>query len=184
MKNKIAYAIYTVAVIIVILSAYRFYGSAQRRVMQKSVKHLDMATIKMYKEQFNTNKAFGYLWGIKDANKPKDTNQGKSTKSDNNATLHIIQKKNQICIATKCYRFLGIYYKRENAFVSFYSKSFKKGLKGFKLHSILYKTVYIQKIQRNKLVLADKNTTRTWRFQLFDVNVTKYKPKDINETDI
>jgi len=181
MKNKLAYSLYFIVLFAVVLTTYRFYGNSQKNIMQKSIKLLNMTTIKIYKEKFDTNRSLGYLWGIKDTSKPKDTNQTKSILSDNNATLHVTQEKNKICIAENCYRFLGIYYKKDRAFISFYSKVFKKRLKDFKLHDTLDKTIYIQDI---KLFLADKNTTRIWKFQLFDVNATKYKPKDINETDI
>ena len=184
MKNKLAYTLYAIALLTVILSAYKFYGSSQRDITKKSIEHLDMTTIKMYQKQFDTNRTFGYLWGIKDIKKAKDVNKSKSLHSDSNATLHVTQENNQICIAENCYRFLGIYYKKDTPFISFYSKVFKKRLKDFKLYDTLDKSIYIQEIKHNQLFLADKNTSKIWKFQLFDVNATQYKPKDINETDI
>jgi hypothetical protein len=186
MKNKLIYGVYIFVSLVVILLAYNWYGSTQRATASKSLKSLNTKSIKMYQEEFDTNRSFGYLWGIKNAEKKSDVNitQAMKNQNDENSTeLLVTQEKSKLCIDKKCYRFVGIYHKAGVAYISFYSKEFKKGLQDFRLNQTLDKTLYIKKIKHNRLFLADKNSTREWQFHLFDVNATKYKPKDNNETD-
>lgn len=184
MKNKSVYLLYGLACLLVILLAYNRYENNKIIIVHKNIKTLNTDIIKMYQEQFDINKSLGYLWGIKDKNKKNDSNTTKNKKNKNNTQLVVIKSKNKICIDKNCYTLLGFYYKKGVAYISFYSKTFKKGLQDFKIYQPLYKTIYIKKIKQNKLILADKNSTRRWQFQLFDVNATKYKPKDNNETNI
>ena len=183
MKNKIYYVLYGVASLVVILLAYNFYGQSKRAVLDKTIKSLDKSMIKMYQEQFDINKSFGYIWGIKEKKIKNDINKTVILKNTNSTLTSIFQKGNKICIAKNCYRFLGIYYKGKTPYVSFYSKKFKKGLQDFSINQILDKTLYVKELKHNKLFLKDKNSSREWSFQLFDVNITKYKPKENNETN-
>ncbi|ADN08324.1 hypothetical protein [Sulfurimonas autotrophica] len=184
MKNKITYLLYGFVCLVVVLLAFNQYGNSKRTTVGKSVKPFNTNIVKMYQEQFDTNSSFGYLWGIKNEEKKSDTNTTENVKDENSTELVVTQEKSKICIDKNCYRFLGFYYKAGVPYISFYSKTFKKGLQDFKLHQMLDKTLYIKEIKHNSLFLADKNSSREWQFQLFDVNVTKYKPKDSNETDI
>ncbi len=183
MKNKIVYLLYGFIAFLVALMTYSFYGSSKRTVVEKTIKSFKSNTVKMYQEQFNTNQAFGYLWGIKEPKKKRDTNKTVILKDINTSIVPVIKEKNKICIAKSCYTLLGFYYRAGVPYISFYSKEFKKGLKEFSTHQVLSKTIYIKEIKHNELFLADKNSTRKWQFQLFDVNATKYKPKENNETD-
>lgn len=184
MKNKIVYLLYGFIAFLVALVAYNFYGSSKRIIVGKTIKSLNTHTIKMYQERFDTNQTFGYLWGIKDLKKKIDTNKTIILKDINTTILPVTKEKSKICIANNCYRFLGFYYRAGVPYISFYSKKFKKRLKEFSLHQTLFKSIYIKEIKQNKLFLADKNSTREWKFELFDVNATKYKPKENNETDL
>lgn len=183
MKNKIAYLLYVFVCFMVVLLTYNFYAQTKRTITDKTIKPLSSHTIKMYQEQFDTNQTFGYLWGIQEPKQKIDIKKTVSVKDTNTTILAVTQEKDKICIAENCYRFLGIYYKANVPYISFYSKKFKKGLQDFSLHQTLDKTLYIKDIKHNRLFLADKNSTREWRFHLFDVNATKYKPKENNETD-
>ena len=183
MKTKITYFSYIFLSFIVVLLAYNFYTQTSRAIADKAIKPLNSQIIEMYQEQFDTNKTYGYLWGIEDLQKKSDTNQTVDFKDTNTSILTITQENGKICIAENCYRFLGFYYKAGAPFISFYSKNFKKGLKEFTLHQTLDATLYIKEIKHNRLFIADTNSSREWQFQLFDVNATKYKPKENNETD-
>jgi len=186
MKNKIVYSLYAIVSLIVVLFAYKWYGNSEKITKQKTIKSLNTKIIQTYQQQFDTNRSIGYIWGIDDDKKKIDTNateKTKTTRETKQVKLLIKQEEKKICIDKNCYRFLGIYYKAKTPYITFYSKSFTKGLEDFKLHQTLDKTVYIKDINANTLFLADKNSTRKWQFQLFDVNVTKYKPKDTNETN-
>lgn len=184
MKNKFTYLLYGFTVLVVVLLAYNFYGQTKRAIADKTIKSLNTCTIKMYKEKFDLNQTFGYLWGIKEPKK-ESVAIVKVIHKDMNATiLSVTKEKGKICIAKNCYRLLGIYYKAGIPYISFYSKKFKKGLQDFSLHQTLDKTLYIKEIKHNRLFIADTNSSREWQFQLFDVNATKYKPKENNETTL
>ena len=183
MKNKLVYFLYAFTALMVVLLAYNFYGKTKRTVTDRTIKTLNSQTIKMYQKQFNTNQAFGYLWGIQELKEKSDINKTVNQTDINTTILPVTQEKGKICIADNCYRFLGFYYKEGVPFISFYSKNFKKGLQDFTLQQTLDKTLYIKEIKHNRLFIADTNSSREWQFQLFDVNATKYKPKENNETD-
>ena len=183
MKNKLVYLLYASVALVIVLLAYNFYGQATRAITEKTIKPFKSRTIKTYQEEFTTNQTFGYLWGIQEAKKKSDVNETVSLKDANTTTLSVTQEKSKICIAGNCYRFLGFYHKAGVPYISFYSKNFKKGLQDFTLHQTLDKTLYIKEIKHNRLFIADTNSSREWQFQLFDVNATKYKPKENNETD-
>ncbi len=183
MKNKLVYFLYAFVVVIVVLLAYNFYGQSKRAIADKAIKPLNSRLIKMYQEKFDTNKNFGYLWNIQEVKKQSDVNETVHSKEANTTMFSVMQENHTICIAKKCYRFLGIYYKAGVPYISFYSQNFKKGLQDFTLQETLDKTLYIKAIKHNRLFIADKNSSREWQFQLFDVNATKYKPKENNETD-
>ena len=183
MKNKVVSLIYAFFALIVVLLAYNFYAETKRAVADKAIKPFHNQIITMYQEQFDTNQTYGYLWGIQDLQQKSDVNETVERQDTNTSILAVTQEKGKICIAENCYRFLGFYYKAGVPYISFYSKKFKKGLKDFTLKETLDKTLYIKEIKQNRLFIADTNTSREWQFQLFDVNATKYKPKENNETD-
>ena len=179
MKNRKPLLLYLAVVLLTIFFAYDFYDDTQRTVTGRTIKELRSDTIKMYKEKFDMNKAFGYLWGIKES-------ADALTQDDSNTTNDILQVKKKggaLCIEKECYRLLGIYHKGKVPYVSFYSKKFKNGLQDFTLNERLDKTIYIKGIKHAEVVIADENSSREWKFKFFDVNATKYKPKENNETD-
>ena len=183
MKNKIVYLLYAFVSLVVVFLAYNFYGQETRAITEKTIKPFKSHIIKTYQEKFTTNQTFGYLWGIKEAKRKNDVNETVCLKDTDTSMLSVTQEKGKLCIAKKCYRFLGFYHKAEVSYISFYSKNFKKGLKEFTLNETLDATLYIKEIKHNRLFIADANSSREWQFQLFDVNATKYKPKENNETD-
>ena len=181
-KNKNLYFIYGMSIFFGVLFAYHNFDKNKDNITtQKTIEILMKDKIKVFTETFDINDSMGYIWGIKDVQiKVEDENKSKIS----NPVQQIIkQGKNNICIDKKCYRFLGFYYKKNVPYVTFYSKEFPKGIKDFTLHEKITNTLVVDKIIYNKLFLTNENNTAKWHFKLFDVNVTKYKPKDINETD-
>jgi hypothetical protein len=179
MKNKFYLFLYLFFVLITLSSAYNYYSYKKGIFVEKSILTLNDELLKEYKTSFDTKRTFGYIWGLKDVVQDE---QNKNIK-DKNDTIEVVQKEQELCIEKNCYRFLGVYFKKQKAYVSFYSKNFKKGIADFTVNEMLQKPFFIKAIKHNKLSIADANNSREWQFTLFDVNVTKYKPKDINETD-
>jgi len=183
MKNRKIFLLYLFVLCIVVLLAYNRYTSKQNISVSKTILPLPKQTVTIYKKQFDTNRSFGYIWGIANEKKKTEMVATKDEHKHKKHELHITQDKSSICIEKSCYRLLGIYHKGKVAYISFYSKTFKKGIKDFTLHEKLDKSLYIKSVKDTTLVIADKNSSKEWRFKLFDVNATKYRPKDTNETD-
>jgi len=176
MNNKFSLFLYIIIIIIGFFVNYNFYQSNNIITDQKIIRTLDPTVFQMYKKQFDLNKSFGYIWNIKDSISKKETEQNTFQK------IEVKQKNHQICIRKKCYKFIAIYSKGKQYFITFYSKNFKKGIKNFTESDEITDSIFVSKISKNKISLAEKNSARKWEFTLFDVNITKYRPKDINET--
>ena len=112
----------------------------------------------------------------------------KQNQTENKQTIsqdinHISKKGSSICIDKECFRLLAIVKKDGIKYASFYAKSFPKNhIKMFADKTSLYKDVFIYDIDSDVITLYEKDTKKSWKFFLFDVNTTKYKPKDGNET--
>ena len=135
--------------------------------------------LQQWNHHYKSNGDYDTLWGIKESKKlaaaSKITQQkNKSLKM----TLDPVGKK--FCIEKECYRLIGLYSAADSPSVSFYNKNTK--IKDYHLNETLSHTIVIDAISNSSVTLAESNTSRSWTLRLFDVNQTKYKPKDYNET--
>ena len=181
MKYKIYY-LYIFFAGVVFFIAYDFFPKSKIDFTNKVILELDTKKFQAYTKIFDINKSFGYIWGIKDEVKKisQDINKTKTTAYKE---LKVEQKNNQLCIEKECFRLLGFFVKKEKLYISFYNKNIKHKIASYTLGECLYKTICIKEIKNTNVVIEDDNTSRSWKFKLFDVNITKYKPKDINESD-
>lgn len=164
--------------------AYDFFPTKKYATHEKDILQVDSKAFTKFTKDFDTNRSFAYMWGMKEkVVKVKELNNTKV--SDTNTTTWKIKKeKNQLCIDANCYRFLGMYHKKGKNYVVFYSKNIPKNhIAAYKAKEMLQEPLYIKEIQRNHFSVAQTNTTKEWQFDIFDVNVTKYKPKDNNESN-
>ena len=176
MKNKSFYSIIIFAFIIIVFLSYKTFNE-ERVSFSKSkyIKELNTTLFLSHQKTFSMLKDFNYLWGVTTPKKVKKKKKKKSTK--------IIQKNNQICINKDCYRFLGLYYKKDKIYITFYSKKFKKRIKDFSIGEELARPLYIDSYKNNRLYIKDQLNKKIWYFDFFNVNASKYKPKDINESN-
>ena len=184
MKNRKLFVFYIISFVIVVFMAYEFYEMKSLSTVGKTIKTLDDKAFSSYKRTFDLNGSFGKIWGIKDeVKKLKIVKKEASATKISDVVLLVEKKDKLLCVKKNCYKFLGIYFKKEKPFITFASKNFKHGIKEFTTDENLEHSLYIKNITTSSLSIVDVNTSRGWDFKLFDVNITKYKPKDINETD-
>ena len=162
--------------------AYDFFPTKKYITHEKDIIQLESKAFKKFTQAFDTNRSFAYIWGIKE----KTLQEQNTIKTlDTNTTKWKIKKeKNKLCINANCYRFLGMYHKQGKNYVVFYANKIPKNhIAALEAKQMLQKPLYIKEITHNHFTIAQSNTTKEWQFDIFDVNATKYKPKDTNETD-
>lgn len=166
--------------IAVFFMQYDFFKSNTFRLPPKSIHFFDKNIFDTYKEEYNTSIDTNPFWGFaQDMSKFKEKNETKTTILDINVTQK--EGTNVLCIVNSCYRLIGIYYNNTNARITIFNKTFKTKIRDYRLHDILQDGIAVSKITSTKVFFEDVNSTRKWHFELFDVNSTKYKPKEIQE---
>lgn len=143
----------------------------------KTVLSLDDKIFDMFKQKYKTNRDFNRYWGFSEEKAKMDIKENNTT----TRLLKVTKKEgeNRLCIASSCYRLLGIHYINSNAIVTLYNKKFKKRVKDYSLHETLEANITIDAISSHSVLFKELNSSRSWKFKLFDVNQTKYKPKDV-----
>ena len=183
MINKFLLYFYIVVIVLVVFLSYNYYSNKKNTVNKKIILLYNDDIFKEYKKTFDLNQSFAYIWGLSEAKK-KIINEDINKSIDINTSIVIKKNKSSLCVNKDCFRFLGLYNKKNDLFVSLYNKNFKSKIKNFiKDENIAY-TLYVKNIYKNTVIVADTNSSDEWNFKLFDVNATKYKPKDINESDL
>ncbi|CAA6813780.1 MAG: Unknown protein [uncultured Sulfurovum sp.] len=92
--------------------------------------------------------------------------------------IEVTLKDKTLCIEKACFRLLGIFSKNGYPYASFYNKESKEKVQVLMLGDRMRSSIKIKNIMKKKIVFSDVNSTREWSMQLFDVNSSKYKPKD------
>lgn len=110
---------------------------------------------------------------------------------ETNATQMAMQKKlkitaddtqNRFCINDSCYRILGIHSETDHLGVTLYNTDTKPKLQTYAVGESLEHNISISKLTAKSIVFTSKESNISYCLELFEVNTTKYKPKDINET--
>ena len=116
-------------------------------------------------------------WGIL----PKKVNKKINKKVDlvkKISKVLVILKNKTLCIEKECFKLLGIFQRGHHDYASFYNKNSKKTVKDFLAGEIINRSIKIKSIVKKSIVFSDINSTREWSINLFDVNSSKYKPKE------
>jgi len=116
-------------------------------------------------------------WGIL----PKKVNKKIDKKVDlvkKVSKVLVTLKNKRLCIEKKCFKLLGIFEKGNKHYASFYNKNSKKRVEEFLAGEIISCSIKIKSIVQKTIVFSDINSTREWSINLFDVNSSKYKPKE------
>ena len=175
-KNKMIILDSILAGIGILINQYNISDISTYKKPQKEILDLDKTIFEMYQKQYNIVNSQNTYWGIKDGieilSDIKDLNI--TTK----LTL-VTKDKNLLCIEKSCYRLVGIHQDKGLFSVSLYNKDLKHQIKTYVKKEKLELNIIISDIKQHKVEFLDINSSRKWDFKIFDVNQTKYKPKDI-----
>ena len=180
MRSKLWILLYLLVLILIVffefqttqksskLNEHRRYAIEENMALNR---HIDE-----YGARVEQNISMRKLWGIK----PKKVEKPKEEKKvDENVTkaVAVTLKKKILCIEKNCFRLLGIFVDKE-VYATFYNKEKKIKVETFKVNDILDLSIKIGKIEKNSILFSDINSTREWNIKLFDINSSKYKPKE------
>jgi len=119
-------------------------------------------------------------WGIaKKVSKVIETN---TTQIQKKLKITADDSKNRFCINNSCYRILGIHSETDQLGVTLYNINTKPKLQTYAVGESLEHNISISKLTAKSIVFTSKESNLSYCLELFEVNTTKYKPKDINET--
>jgi len=184
LKMRIKYTtllLYGAGAILTVFLSFGTMDTPTNTIGHNDIRTLKFGKIDSYLTPVDTNRSFAYLWGIKAS---EDTPQA-TTDQNKQSKPTIKKRENTLCIGQKCFRILGIYEKNGQTFVTLSHSKFKNGRRDFKQGDVLTDPIIIDKITIDTVRFANQSETSDgslWTFELFDVNATKYKPKDTNET--
>ena len=170
-KKKIA-TIFLFVVLIVFIE-YQPLKLDKFELPSKAIHNLDQELFNIHNTQYATNIDFNRYWGF--------AIDKIDIKVEEEVLFNITQPdgENILCIKSSCYRLLGIYHDKEKSVITLYNQKLKEKVKDYTTTDILESKIKIDNISANKVYLKEINGTREWKFKIFDVNQTKYIPKDI-----
>jgi len=134
----------------------------------KALKNLFMN----YLNPLNTNVVNSTEWGIK-AQRVKE----KAPK----IILDLVEvkpKAKTICIKNSCYKFLGIIKNKNRLSLSLFNINQKPMIQEFYKFDTIENRIKIMDIQNYTITIKELNSSQKWELKMFDINVSKYKPKE------
>ncbi len=175
--NKKTLTISIVLILAVFFMEYDTTDTDTNKRPPKTVQALSDNIFEMFHKIYDTNNTSSIYWGFK---KTKTKQEEQNTTKSNQKTFNVTKKKNEnlLCIEESCYRLLGIYSKSENSYITLYNKKLKNKINSYKEKETLEKSIIVATINTHDVLFADTNTSRQWKFEIFDVNATAYKPKE------
>ena len=179
LNRKSIYA-YVLTAIIIAYVQYEPSKDSNYELPSKSILTLDEKVFKAKEKKQIVDEDTNRFWGYKDETVADETLEDTST---SNEQIKVTQPdgKNLLCIGESCYRLLGIHYNYKTPMVTLFNSSLKEKVKNYKQKEILESRIRIKKIYLNRVEFTDLLSEDKWEFNLFDVNQTKYKPKEIEE---
>ena len=169
---------YLVLASMIILNEFSQTSEEIYQKPQKPILSLDTQSLDAYTRKHSADENLNTFWGI-----PLESKKTNVVKTDENQTKTMDIKKtpgqNQICIEESCYRLVGIHKEANRFYATLYNKESNESLKSYTLGDNLKSKIKIANITTNSVKLEDLNSKDTWYFKIFDVNQTKYRPKEI-----
>lgn len=140
---------------------------------RENIHDKDINFSKFWSTNLDTNLNFNQLWDVSTKEKIK-----KIIKSDIDE-VQISTKNKMICIDKSCYTLLAIAQSGFETKALLFNAKLKPKIQGFPVNSILEEQLKIINIDDYSVVFEELNRSHTWKLKIFDVNITKYKPKEI-----
>jgi len=174
-KSLFFYQIITYIIVFIIIYFFTYSSNNYKisDITQKDILYLNEKSILDRKKLYDIPINYQKLWFDKNDTK---------IKVHKKIIKDIIKKNNTICISKKCFDFLAIVNKNNKLYAVFYSNFFKAThIKLFLKNTNLYDKIYLKDVFQDYIIISEYNTTNEWKFLLFDINLSKYKPKGKNE---
>jgi len=174
-----------ILLLVMFFISYREYLLDDGHTYQKPpsiFNELNTSVFKTFLKQPKTDRSVAHLWGLQGRSKDikKDLlDENQTQEQIKSKGPEITQTQNALCIEKSCYRLLG-FYKKNRDYVSFFNKDIEPHIQTITKGDNLNNFVELESINKNTITLGEINTTRKWKFSLFDVNTTKYIPKQEN----
>jgi len=189
MRYKIIFVL--IFILLYLLNIYIDYIPLNQK-RKVYLKDLDISIVDINKTVWvDTNNFFStsfHDWGLKKSSllKKREKNIKEKSKKDNKL-LKIKDKnfdiKNRVvCLDKECWEFMGIIKIGNSLGVTLLSKKKNSKLKTFKVGDLLLNNLKIIDINQETLLLLDMKKNKKISLKLFDVDISKYKPKNVKET--
>jgi len=172
--------IFLLLLITVFFLKYEFKDEGNYKLPIKNIFYIDEEVFNMYNKHYDIEKKRNIYWGF---SKKISIDEVVNEKSFDADEIIVSQKEgdNVLCIESSCFRLIGIHHNAKVSSVTLYNKDFKEKVKVFTANSMLKNSIIVGKIESHKILFKDLNSSREWQFEIFDVNDTKYKPKEIDK---
>ena len=124
----------------------------------------------------NTEVVSSTAWEIK-VERVKEKEKGKATKSIFDL-VEVKPKEKTICIKNSCYSFLGIIKNKNRLSFSLFNVNQKPMIQEFYKLDTIEDRIKITDIQNYSITIEELNSSKKWKLKMFDINISKYKPKE------
>lgn len=177
MKNRTWVLLYILVLVLIVFFEYKkddttLTQNANMHYKLEKNQELDSFLLS-YVKTVENNVTLNKLWKIISKGR-KST----KVKAYNGISIEVILKKRTLCIQKECFKLLGIFQESKDNYASFYNAKSKDRVKEYLVGEALYRSIKIKSIVKQSITLFDTNSTREWKMQLFDVNISQYKPKE------
>ncbi|MEA2047502.1 MAG: hypothetical protein U9O64_03545 [Campylobacterota bacterium] len=183
MNNNIWILLYVTLLIAVVFFEYKnsnneIAGTATHKYKIEQNKDLD-SLISGYISALDLASIDDKQWGILPKKVKKVKKEENLIKENNTIQLvEVTLKEKTLCIEQECFKLLGFFQKEQQDYASFYNEKSKEKVQSYLVGNIIDRSIQIKSIMKKSIVFSDVNSTREWNINLFDVNSSKYKPKD------
>jgi len=166
----------TIAIIIPIIMfliyyfEYRQPTSSPFPTAEKTLNKLNTSALTHHMQEINRTKEINKLWGIKE--KPKTTLPQKEN------AITVKQEGTTLCIEKSCFKLLGVISEHNQSYASFYNADNEPKIQNIREGELLHTHITLSQLTHNNITLMETNSSRQWSFKLFDVNISKYQPKE------
>lgn len=187
-KNSVLLAM--ILAVIIVFIQYEHSKLKDHKLPSKAISSFDETVFDFYHKKYDTDKSLNQYWGYKkeltasEKEAMEKAAKDAELKAKDDAKRTKVTKPNNenvLCISESCYRLLGVHYKYKTPMITMYNKDLKEKTKNYKNKDLVGLVVRINKIYSNKVEFENLETKEKYYFEQFDVNQTKYKPKEINE---
>lgn len=181
--NKKRVFLFAFIALVIIFFEYSSSSPKAYKLPSSNILHLNKNVFNSYSRTYLINKDLNKYWGFLEEKKLKKNLDKNKTLLDKKTEVKVMQEKdtNVLCVQESCYRLLGIHHEKNRYFATMYNKDFDEKVQDYQTHENLGYGIVIKKIRLHSVEFLDENSTRRWGFKIFDVNKTKYKPKELEK---